>query len=71
MTTQNFNEGDYVVYPAHGVGRVVGHETQAIGEIEVKLLVVSFEKDRMILRLPLSKAKTAGLRALSSSEDMT
>jgi CarD family transcriptional regulator len=70
MMAKLFNEGDYVVYPAHGVGRIVGHETQAIGDIEVQLLVVSFEKDRMILRLPLSKAKTAGLRPLSTSEDM-
>jgi len=67
---QIFSEGDYVVYPAHGVGRVVGHETQSIGDIEVQLLVVSFEKDRMILRLPVSKAKAAGLRPLSTSEDM-
>lgn len=68
--TKLFNEGDYVVYPAHGVGRIVGHETQSIGDLEVQLVVVSFEKDRMILRLPLSKAKNAGLRALSTSEDM-
>lgn len=70
MTKQLFNEGDYVVYPAHGVGRVVGLEIQSIGDIEVQLLVVSFEKDRMILRLPLSKARSAGLRPLSTSEDM-
>lgn len=27
----NFNEGDYVVYPAHGVGMIEGIETQTIG----------------------------------------
>lgn len=69
--TELFHEGDFVVYPAHGVGRVVGHETQSIGDLDVHLLVVSFEKDRMILRLPLSKAKSAGLRPLSTSDDMT
>lgn len=68
--TKLFNEGDYVVYPAHGVGRIVGHETQSIGDMEIQLLVVSFEKDRMILRLPLAKATSAGLRPLSTSEDM-
>ena len=70
-TNEQFKEGDFVVYPAHGVGRVVGHETQSIGDLEVRLLVVTFEKDRMILRLPLTKAKTAGLRPLSTQEDMT
>jgi CarD family transcriptional regulator len=71
MMTKLFNEGDYVVYPAHGVGRVVGNESQSIGDMEIELLVVAFEKDRMILRLPLSKATGAGLRHLSTSEDMT
>lgn len=71
IMTKLFKEGDYVVYPAHGVGRVVGHETQAVGDIEVQLVVVSFEKDRMTLRLPLARAKAAGLRPLSTSEDMT
>src|SRR5579871_6137368 len=75
MTTQKmtemFKEGDYVVYPAHGVGRILGHEIQQVEELEVHLVAVSFEKDRMILRLPHAKAIAAGLRPLSTSDDMT
>ena len=70
MTTQNFNEGDYVVYPAHGVGKLVGKETHTIGGHSLELLVINFDKDRMTLRLPIAKAKAAGLRALTGKEDM-
>ncbi|MFA5592320.1 MAG: CarD family transcriptional regulator [Micavibrio sp.] len=60
----NFNKGDYVVYPAHGVGMIEGIETQTISGIEVKLYAISFEKDRMRLKIPIFKAKTSGLRRL-------
>lgn len=70
MSDKPFNEGDYVVYPAHGVGQVVGYETQEIADQTVQLLVVTFDKDRMILRLPLPKAKIFGLRHLSTPEHM-
>ncbi len=64
----DFNAGDCVVYPAHGVGQVEGIETQTIANMELNLYVVSFEKDRMRLKIPVTKAKTSGLRKLSSSE---
>lgn len=63
----NFNQGDYVVYPAHGVGQIEGIETQTIGGMEISLYAISFEKDRMRLKIPVMKAKTSGLRRLSSA----
>lgn len=64
----NFNTGDYVVYPAHGVGQIEGVETQTIGGAEIRLYAISFEKERMRLKIPVMKAKAAGLRRLSSNE---
>ncbi len=64
----DFNTGDCVVYPAHGVGQVEGVETQTIAGMDLSLYVVSFEKDRMRLKIPVAKAKTSGLRKLSSAE---
>jgi CarD family transcriptional regulator len=61
-----FDIGDFVVYPTHGVGKVVGVEEQTIGEHELKLFVITFEKDRMTLRVPLEKAANSGLRRLSN-----
>lgn len=64
----DFSAGDYVVYPAHGVGLVEGVETQTISGMEVKLYAISFERDRMRLKIPVFKAKTAGLRKLSTGD---
>ena len=52
----DFKKGDYVVYPAHGVGQVEGIETAKVGGMEVKLYNISFEKDRMRLKVPVMKA---------------
>lgn len=63
-----FDAGDYVVYPAHGVGLIEGVETQSISGITVTLYTIHFEKDRMRLKLPVQKALNAGLRKLASAE---
>ena len=61
-----FITGDFVVYPTHGVGRVVSVETQAIGGAEIELFVISFERDRMTLRVPVGKVRNSGLRRLAN-----
>ena len=61
-----FTEGDYVVYPTHGVGKVTGVEKKEIAGQELTLFVIQFEKERMTLRVPVSKVKVAGLRKLSN-----
>jgi CarD family transcriptional regulator len=64
----DFTAGDFVVYPAHGVGLVEGVETTHIGGMEITLYTICFEKDRMRLKLPVSKVKSSGLRKLSSKD---
>jgi CarD family transcriptional regulator len=61
-----FAVGDHVVYPTHGVGRVTGIVTEEIAGYRLDLIVVEFEENRMVLRVPVAKTKTAGLRKLSS-----
>lgn len=67
-TPVDFRAGDYVVYPAHGVGTIEGVETQSIAGMSVTLYAISFEKDRMRLKIPVQKAQTAGLRKLSTGD---
>ncbi len=64
----DFVAGDFVVYPAHGVGQVEGVEVQNISGLEITLYTICFEKDRMRLKLPVSKVKASGLRKLSSKD---
>ncbi len=61
-----FSSGDFVVYPTHGVGQVIDVEQQKIGGEEIELFVVRFERDRMILRVPVNKVVNSGLRKLST-----
>jgi CarD family transcriptional regulator len=65
-----FSAGDYVVYPTHGVGRIQGVEHQEIAGTSLKVIVITFEKERMTLRVPVGKATNSGLRRLSSRKEM-
>ena len=67
---ENFVPGDFVVYPSHGVGKIIGTETREIENVGLELLVIRFEQDRMTLRVPLDKAQVSGLRTLSSRAQM-
>jgi CarD family transcriptional regulator len=64
----DFVAGDFVVYPAHGVGQVEGVEVQTIAGMPITLYTICFEKDRMRLKLPVTKVKASGLRKLSSKD---
>ncbi|MEZ5715219.1 MAG: CarD family transcriptional regulator [Paracoccaceae bacterium] len=63
-----FRPNDYVVYPAHGVGQIVSIEKQEVAGFELELFVISFEKDKMTLRVPTNKAAEIGMRSLSSPD---
>jgi CarD family transcriptional regulator len=63
-----FRPDDFVVYPAHGVGKIVSIEEQEVAGFKLELFVISFEKDKMTLRVPTNKATEAGLRALATPE---
>jgi CarD family transcriptional regulator len=65
-----FRNGDYVVYPTHGVGKIDAIERQSVAGMELELIVIRFEKEKMTLRVPIEKAKVAGLRKLSSHQQM-
>ena len=63
-----FRANEYVVYPAHGVGKIVSIEKQEIAGMDLELFVISFEKDKMTLRVPTAKASSIGMRSLSSPD---
>ncbi|MBT5373774.1 MAG: CarD family transcriptional regulator [Rhodospirillaceae bacterium] len=65
-----FSAGDFVVYPTHGVGRILAIEEQTISGHDLQLYVIDFEQDRMKLRVPVQKTEESGLRKLSSRDRM-
>jgi CarD family transcriptional regulator len=63
---KGFSTGDFIVYPAHGVGRIIGQENQEIAGAKLELFIIEFEKEKMTLRVPTKKALAIGMRKLSS-----
>jgi CarD family transcriptional regulator len=61
-----FVAGDFVVYPTHGVGKVERIATEEIAGHTLELIHITFDENRMTLRVPTNKARTAGLRKLAS-----
>lgn len=66
----SFTVGEYVVYPTHGVGKIMGHEVEKIGDFELKVFVIHFDKDKMTLRVPVGRAQAAGLRGISPNDQI-
>jgi CarD family transcriptional regulator len=74
MTTKSvleFKVGDAVVYPAHRVGKVAAVEVQEVAGMSLEVYVVTFDHEKMTLRVPTKKAKTAGLRSLAADDVVT
>lgn len=64
----DFQPNQFVVYPSHGVGRVVGIEEHEVADLVLEMYAVIFEKDKMTLRVPTHKAIEVGMRELSSPD---
>ncbi|TMJ38836.1 MAG: CarD family transcriptional regulator, partial [Alphaproteobacteria bacterium] len=60
-----FKINELVVYPAHGVGRVVQIEEQEIAGIKLELYIVDFDKEELRLKVPTSKSEQKGMRKLA------
>lgn len=66
-----FKTNEFVVYPAHGVGRIVDIEVQEIAGTKLELFVILFERDKMTLRVPTAKVESVGMRKLSGPDLIT
>lgn len=60
-----FKIGESIVYPAHGVGQIVGIEEQEIAGMSLELFVINFEKEKLTLRVPTGKLESVGMRKLA------
>ena len=60
-----FSKGDYVVYPTYGPGKILAIKKEIITGKRIQVLVISIN-ERVVLRVPVEKIKTLGLRKLST-----
>ena len=63
-----FKTGEYIVYPAHGVGQIVSIDEQVVAGHALELFVIDFQKDKMRLKVPVAKATSIGMRKLSETD---
>ena len=68
--SDSFSEGDWIIYPKHGLGKTLGFEKQVLSESEVEFIVVYFENEKMTLRIPINKADELGVRSISDESAM-
>ena len=55
---------DYVVYPKHGVGKIIAVEKAKIGEIEIHFYKIFIEKEKLTLTVPINQQ--VNLRPIST-----
>ena len=55
---------DYVVYPKHGVGKIIAVEKATIGQIEIQFYKIFIEKEKLTLTVPINQQ--VNLRSISS-----
>ena len=65
VAPKGFKKDEHVVYPAHGVGQVQGVEVQEVAGITLEVYVITFDHEKMTLRVPTAKARVSGLRSLA------
>jgi CarD family transcriptional regulator len=65
-----FAAGEFVVYPTHGVGKVDRIGSEEIGGHKLDLIYISFDENKMTLRVPVAQARVTGLRKLATKEAM-
>ena len=59
-----YNIKDYVVYPKHGVGKIISIDKAKIGSIEITFYKVLIEREKLTLSIPLNQQ--SHLRPVSS-----
>ena len=59
-----YNVNDYVVYPKHGVGKIIAVEKAKIGQIEIQFYKIFIEKEKLTLTVPINQQ--SNLRPISS-----
>ena len=66
-----YKTGEQIVYPSHGVGMITSIEEQEIAGLTLELFVISFEQDKLTLRVPVAKIKSVGMRKLAEEDEVT
>ena len=63
-----YNVNDFVVYPKHGVGKIVSVEKAVIGDIDINFYKVLIVRDKLTLTIPINQQ--SNLRPICSTHQV-
>jgi CarD family transcriptional regulator len=66
----NFQINNYIVYPSHGVGKIINIETLNVLNQPQKLYIIYFEKEKLTIKIPVEKAEKFGIRHLALKKEI-
>ena len=67
----DFKINDKIIYPSHGLGVIIDITHEVVLGNEISMYVIRFEREDMLLKLPVANAKKVGLRYLSDKSIIT
>lgn len=67
---QSFQVGQYVRYPSHGVGQIVGIESFDVEGMSLSCFRLQFNRGKMIVRVPIDKVRSVGMSAITNEDEL-
>lgn len=68
--THVFQENEYVVYPVHGVGKIIAIEDRSFEGQIIKFVVIEIKEEKLVLRVPINNLSKLGIRPLFNPQTM-
>ncbi len=65
-----FKEGDLVVYPAHGIGKIESIQTRSVGDQKQEFYIMRILENNMKIMVPVQNADSVGVRQLITQKDV-
>ena len=66
----SYSINSYVVYPSHGVGKIIDIETISVMQQQVSCYMIYFDREKLTIKIPTNKVEKFGIRPLVSKEKM-
>jgi len=66
----NFNINSFVVYPSHGVGKIINIEENIIANQKINCYHIFFDKEKLSIKIPVKNSDKFGIRPLSTKTKM-
>ncbi len=66
-----FNKGDHVVYPMHGVGEIADIATKTVLKKRKKYYIIDLFNTKMRVMVPVDKAEDVGLRHIINKREVS